>query len=67
MAQTTKLMAARIAEANEGVDAPTIEGVARARIPTRRARMNCSIRVAYIPAFIKGIAQQQYSLGFMRK
>jgi len=64
---TTKQMIAKSQDANEGVDAPTMEGVAIARIPTRRLTVTCSSKVKYIPAFTRGMAQQQYSLGFMMR
>lgn len=41
----TKQMMAKIQDANEGVDAPTMEGVAIERRPTRRLKMTCSIKV----------------------
>lgn len=35
------------------------------RVPARIPKTNCSMRTAYTPALRIGIAQQQYSLGFM--
>ena len=34
-------------------------------VPATIPKINCSMRTAYIPALTIGIAQQQYSLGFM--
>lgn len=34
-------------------------------MPTTRPRVNCSIRVTYMPALTMGMAQQQYSRGFI--
>jgi len=63
----TKQIIAKIQDANEGVDVPTMEGVATARIPTRRLTTMCSIKVRYMPALTSGMAQQQYSLAFMMR
>jgi hypothetical protein len=67
MAVTTKQTIAKIQDANEGVDTPTMEGAANARIPTRRLTVTCSNKVKYMPAFTRGMAQQQYSLAFMMR
>ena len=45
----------------------SLEGVAIARTPTRRLTVTCSSKVKYIPAFTRGMAQQQYSLVFMMR
>lgn len=47
------------------LDRYVLEGVATDSAPIKTPTPNCSMRVAYIPALIIGIAQQQYSRGFM--
>jgi hypothetical protein len=64
---TIKQNTANRDDANEGVDAPTMDGVATETIPIKRLAKNCSIKVMYMPEFTRGIAQQQYSLAFMMR
>jgi len=43
----------------------SLDGVPIESVPTTIPSTNCSISARYIPAFTRGMAQQQYSLGFI--
>ena len=48
-----------------GYNRNVLDEVATARVPATTPKASCSRMTAYIPALTIGMAQQQYSLGFM--